>query len=298
LSGGAENATLVRRKLMDRNVPNVLRTSLLVVSLLLLLVGVGLFIFAESVATLPANVRGGNTWPWPIGPLAIRFVASLVLATAVAAFLVFRRSDYPTVTVFAIVLIIGSGMFLLHAAVNIRNIDWSRPLATVYVSLLTVGFIVGVVLLVLGRRNAVAAQMLPRTPTSARTIALFIAGLTGLVGATMFFFPDFSRDRWPWDLVSPVNVQWLGALFLIVAIVSLISWLQPSWYGYDTFYAAAGTFSGVALIASFMHWNLFAARPITSWLFVIIYIAGTVMGFFPFFRYALAYGRKSTSQSA
>ena len=36
-----------------------------------------LFVFAESIATLPAAVRADNPWPWAIGPLALRFVAAL-----------------------------------------------------------------------------------------------------------------------------------------------------------------------------------------------------------------------------
>jgi hypothetical protein len=36
-----------------------------------------------------------------------------------------------------------------------------------------------------------------------------------------------------------------------------------------------------------MHWNAFAIRPITSWVFVAIYILGALMGFYPYFRYAL-----------
>ena len=55
-----------------------------------------------------------------------------------------------------------------------------------------------------------------------------------------------------------MNVQLLGAVFLVVAISALWVWRRPSWYGYDLLFAVAATFATVALVASFMHWNLFA----------------------------------------
>jgi hypothetical protein len=257
-------------------------------ALLLMVIGLYLFVFAESVATLPANVRGGNPWPWPIGPLAMRFVASLVLSAAVASYLVARRTDRPTVRAFFSVLAIVSAALLLHAVVNLGAIDWSRPLAYVWVAALVlalVGALYAIVRLRAGTDSL--AQALPPTPRLARGIALFIFVLTGVVGLVMFLLPDIGRERWPWDLGNSTNVQLLGAVFISVSLSSLLAWLQPSWYGYDVFYPTAGTFATVALIASFMHWNAFAIRPITSWVFVAIYILGALMGFYPYFRYAL-----------
>jgi hypothetical protein len=55
-------------------------------------------------------------------------------------------------------------------------------------------------------------------------------------------------------------------------------------------YSGAGTFATVALIASLLHWNLFANRPITSVIFVVVYILGAALGFYPYLRYALKIG--------
>lgn len=260
----------------------------LVTALLMLVAGLYLFVFAEPVATLPANARAANPWPWPIGPLALRFVASLALAGALASYLVARRPDRPTVRAFANVLAVVSGALLLHAIVNLGAMDWSKPLSYVWLIVLALAF-AGAVFMALRLRGSdeTTAQALPPTPGVARGIALFIFILTGVVGAVMFVLSDLGRERWPWDLANATNVQLLGAVFIAVSLSSLLTWLQPSWYGYDVFYPAAGTFAAAALVASFMHWNLFAAKPITSWVFVAIYILGAVMGFYPYFRYVL-----------
>jgi hypothetical protein len=273
---------------VDKPVSSRLSGAFMAAALLMLAAGLYLFVFAESVATLPASARAGNAWPWPIGPLALRFVASLVLSGALACYLAARRADRPTVAAFANVLAIVSGALLLHGVVNLGAFDWSRPLGFVWLLVLVLVLAGSVYSILRLRANrAGAARPLSATPGIARAIALFIFILTGVVGAVMFLLPDFGRERWPWDLANTTNVQLLGAVFLAVSLSSLLSWLQPGWYGYDIFYPTAGTFAAAALIASFMHWNLFAVRPVTSWVFVAIYLLGALMGFYPYLRYVL-----------
>ena len=265
-----------------------LRVAFLAAGLATGLGGAALFVFAESVATLPA-ARSGNPWPWPIGPLALRFVAAGLISAAVMCLLVSLRPDRPTVAAFGTLAAITSGLFLVHAVANLGRIDWSRPLAAAWLALLAVAFIGGTALAFLGRRRRLMATSapLPPTPPAAQRVNRFISLLTGLVGGVMFVLPDLGRSLWRWDLANSVNVQLLGALFLAVAASALWVWRQPSWYGYDLQYAAAGTFAAVALVASFMHWGLFVAKPITSLLFVATYLLGAFLGFYPFYRYAL-----------
>lgn len=269
--------------------PALPKTPFLVLALAMLLVGIILFGFADSLATLPANTRAGNLWPWPIGPLALRFVAALFFAGSLVAYLVSRRPDRTTVAFFFSVISILSGMLLLHFFANTGSIDWAKPLAYLWPGVLGVAFLASLMLTARARRKAIfTVPPLPPTPRVARNIALFIVGLTGIVGATMFFLPDVGRERWPWDLANNTNVQLLGSVFLTVALSSLLTYLQPSWYGADLFYPGAATFSTIALIASFMHWNLFTDKPLTSILFVVIYIIGAIMGFYPYFRHGIS----------
>ena len=123
-------------------------------------------------------------------------------------------------------------------------IDWSKPLSYIWVVVWALAFAGSLYAIV--RLRAVGMpdpRSLPATPKTARAIALFIFILTGVVGLVMFLLPTFGRERWPWDLVNSTNVQLLGAVFLAVSLSSGLSWLQPSWYGYDIFYPTAGTFA-------------------------------------------------------
>ncbi len=278
---------------MDTNISR-LANAFLVVAALLILIGLALFVFANSVATLPANLRSGNIWPWAIGPLALRFVASFFVAAGFTFYLVSRRPDYPTLTAFSSIATGFTIMLLLHLLLNLGSLDWSKPLAYAWLIALLVGFVCSLLLLLRSRPKAVlTVPPLPPTPSTARFVAYFILVLTVIVGGVMFLFPDFGRERWPWDLSNPTNVQLLGAIFLSAAISSTLTVSQPSWYGYDLFYPSAGIFIILALLATFMHWSLFD-KPLTSWVFVAIYAVSGILAFYTYFRYA--FNRQSTAQ--
>jgi hypothetical protein len=251
-----------------------------------LLVGAYMFCFPYSLATLPT--AADRPWPWPIGPLAIRFFASALIAIALSAGLVALRPDQPSILAYATLMLITGTWLILHSIVNQQQIDWSKPLAFLWVIAVAAVWLVGLMVVRwLWRPVARSAPLLPPTPHVATQIALIIAILTGVVGVTMFFFPSVGRVRWPWELGNRVNVQLFGALFLSISTISFWSWRQPSWYGYDLLYPGAGTFASVALFASLLHWDLFAGHPITSPIFVLVYVLGAVLGFYPYLRYVL-----------
>jgi hypothetical protein len=264
------------------------RSAFTIIAIVALLVGAAMFFFPYSLATLPAPAAAGRPWPWPIGPLAVRFVGSALIAIALSAGLIALRPDRPSILAYAILMMVTGGWLLLHILFNLQRIDWSRPLAFLWaLAVAAVGLLGAGVVLRLWPRTPHSVPPLPPTPPIATRIALLIGLLTGAVGVTMFFFPVVGRARWPWDLGDQVNVQLLGGLFLSISTISLWSWRQPSWYGYDLLYPGAGTFASVALIAALLHWSLFAGHPITSPIFVVFYILGIVLGFYPYIRYSL-----------
>jgi hypothetical protein len=251
-----------------------------------LLAGLYLFLFPATLATLPAPANQGNPWPWPIGPLALRFVGALFAALADSAALVAPRPDRPTLLAFACATAIGTTWFLLHIMVGASRIDWLRPLAYAWTGVIALGW-VGSLLAARLLWPAPPPQDGPAAPRSVRWIPILIAVLTGPVGVLMFFFPEIGRARWPWDLGDNVNVQLFGALFLSVCCAALWSWRQPSWHGYDRLYPGAATFSIVALIAALLHWRLFDPHPLAKWIFLVVYFIAGVLGYYPFVRQAL-----------
>jgi hypothetical protein len=262
------------------------RLVFLLLGLVYLVAAVGLFVFAESIATLPVAVRGDNPWPWAIGPLALRFIAALAFTATATALLTAWRPDGPTVRAAFVLTLVISVLFVVHLLLHVGDLNWAKPLAWVWAGVVSLALLSSAVAL-LGTPKTLPdpAVQLPPTPRFAQGVNAFIFFLTGLVGGTMLLLPQVGLERWPWDLSNAVNVQLLGAIFVTVAISAGWVWLRPSWYGYDLQYASAGVFAVVALVASFMHWTLFAAHPVGSIFFVITYVLGAFLGFYPFFRY-------------
>src|SRR5262245_12179588 len=98
-----------------------------------LLIGAVMFFLPQSLATLPAPANAANPWFWPIGPLAVRFVGSALIAIALSAGLVALRPDQPSMLAYVTLLAITGTWLLIHAGVNAGRIDWSRPLAFVWI---------------------------------------------------------------------------------------------------------------------------------------------------------------------
>ena len=139
---------------------------------------------------------------------------------------------------------------------------------------------------------------------SVNTTILVLSSLTCQMGVFAAERGQVSRQGSIFDFMKWGLREWLiltyimGAIFIGVGLLAFLSWRQGSWYGYDVLYAAAGTFAAVALVASFIHWNLFAIRPLTSYIFVVLYLLGAVLGFYPYLRYALGRRQDSAPQGA
>ncbi|HEU5102595.1 MAG TPA: hypothetical protein VFU22_26405 [Roseiflexaceae bacterium] len=273
------------------------RSAFAITAVVTLLIGLYMFFFPATLATLPAPANAANPWPWLIGPLAMRLLGATLIAFSVTAGLVAMRPDRPTLLAFTTSEAIAGGIFLLHILLNTGQIDWTRPLAWIWADAVVAALVAS--LLTLRWLRSIPTRTvppLPPTPPVVNWIALVFGAATGLVGAMMFFFPDIGRARWPWDLGSNVTVQLFGALFLTVSAVAFWSWRQPSWYGYDLIYPGAATFSVVALTAALLHWGLFDMQRLGTWIFVVAYIVGGVFGYYPYVRYSLGRGARVVAQ--
>ena len=82
------------------------RYAFVAIALGALLIGAVMFFLPHSLATLPAPVNAANPWFWPIGPLAVRFVGSALIAIALSAGLVARRPDRPSMLAYVTLLAI------------------------------------------------------------------------------------------------------------------------------------------------------------------------------------------------
>ena len=84
------------------------RAAFAIIAIVVLLVGAAMFFFPYSLATLPTPAAAGRPRPWLIGPLAVRFVGSALIAIALSAGLIALRPDRPSILAYAILMSIAA----------------------------------------------------------------------------------------------------------------------------------------------------------------------------------------------
>jgi hypothetical protein len=190
---------------------NVIRASLLTLSLGLLLVGFGFWFRADWALGL---------WPWPEGPLSYLFIASIVLAEGVtmawtAATMKLHAARGGALGFAAMNLgIAGYTLWLFNHQQEVLLLNWS-----LVCTLLSFG---SILLFIIGgqypRTRTQPSPQIVRQSFLVFSIALFIATAMLLARAPVVF---------PWPL-KPDSSTMFGFLFLASAMYFFDGWLRPS----------------------------------------------------------------------
>jgi hypothetical protein len=211
----------------------------------------------------------GGVWPWPLPPLAARFVGSLLIGAAINTGLTAAaRDDQPAVGALLMGLILY-GLIALTGVLGAGEIGLTTPL------LIWIGIFAGMPLLAGALLAARAGTPLDRA--GARPQSRFLRWLLALdlllvapVGLLMYFAPVVARSYWPWDL-PPINVRLIGSIFVATMALSFWALRQRTWEQVKPSVAAGGTFATLALIASFLHFSQFNPDRLVTWLFIALY---------------------------
>ena len=211
----------------------------------------------------------GSLWPWPLPALAARFIGSLLISAAINTGLAAAaRDQLPAVGALLMGLVLY-GLIALTGVLALGAIDTSN-------SLLAWIALFGVLALSFGGLLATRVDA-PRDRTSVQPQSSFLRGLLWLdfalvapVGLLMYLAPEIAQRFWPWNL-PPINVRLIGSIFVATAVLTLWALRQRTWEEVRPSVVAGGTFATLALIASFLHFNLFDPGRLITWLFVALY---------------------------
>jgi hypothetical protein len=240
---------------------NMLRSILWLHTLIAGAAGVALYLF-------PAQT--GPVWPWPLPALAARFVGSMLIAGAV----------YSGLTAAAKTALPADGALLmamiLYGLVGLTGVMSIGELGATTRLLLWIALFGALALLfgaLLAARLGAPLDRSSAQPQSRllRRLLMLDLLLVAPVGLLMYLAPEVAQRFWPWNLV-PINVRLIGSIFVATAALTLWSLRQRTWDDVGPSVAAGGTFATIALIASFLHFNLFDPNRVVTWLFVALYV--------------------------
>ena len=237
-----------------------LRTILWLHTLIAGAAGAALFLFP---------IMAGGFWPWPLPPLAARFVGALLLGAATDTGLTAGAHDDLPVVGSLLMGLVLYGLIDLTGVLALGTLGASNGLLA-WIALFGA--------LALGFGGLLAARVdAPRDRTRARPQSRFLRGLLWLdfvlvapVGLLMYLAPEVAQRFWPWSL-KPIDVRLIGSIFVATAVLSFWALRQRTWEEVRPRVAAGGAFATLALIASFIHFNLFDPSRLVTWLFVSLY---------------------------
>ncbi len=238
------------------------RLFLLVLSEISLILGAYFYVY-PGVARL--------YWPWPLQPLAARFLGAIFLSIAFGCW---SALDEPLWQRGKILVLVGATFFGLTSIIsviqpaqnNVQQWVW-----TTYFVAASAGC-----LIILGRhgwKRSPQDSLGPGTaPRIARIFLRVQTVIVALFGTLLFTLPDLSRAQfWPWKVGSP-NLQIFGALFLATCLATGWASIQRDLRRITVLLPLDATFPSLALLAVTLHWNVIAAES-PSPLVTIVWLA-------------------------
>ena len=214
---------------------------------------------------VPTTAAG--LFPWPLPPLAARFMGSLFLAGAACGAVNIWLGEGRGLTVLALVavgnlLIASTGILALGATgITPGMALWLAWFIGVAIALLAVA---------VPSVRGLADEPSPMPPSLLWYFRIHLAVVLP-VGVAMFVFPLWAQPIWPWAM-APVNIRLLGAFFLGAALISFWSQRQTSWHTVLPTLALYSVFASAATVASLIHFGLFEPGRLITWLFFALYV--------------------------
>jgi hypothetical protein len=235
-----------------------------------------------------APLSAALLWPWPLPALAARFVGSLLVGGAVCtALTALNRTNIAAAGI--TFLGIGDGLIALTGLLYGAASGISAQLGLWLLVLAGAALILVVFSIRVSPR---LSEVTPPMPGSRLVRGYFTLHLivVALVGSVMFLLPVQAQPLWPWTM-SPVNVRLIGAFFVGAALYSLWGRRQKTWETIRPTMALYATFATSALVASFIHFNLFNPARVTTWVFVALYAFVGAGGCYFLWRVNSSFGR-------
>ncbi len=238
----------------------IARAALVVHTVVTAVAGVTFFLSPGSAAAL---------WPWPLPPLAARFMGALFLGGAVCSAVCLRAAAGRGVRVLAW-LAVGDGLIALTALIGPAPIEPAPGTAgfvaffAALAGLLAIGATAG----------SRAASPWPVPDALLRVIrGFFVLHLLVVlpVGAAMYLAPDWAQPHWPWKM-APINVRLIGSFFFGAAFISAWALYQSGVPTLRAILALYTTFATAATVAALIHVGLFDPARRTTWAFFALYV--------------------------
>ncbi|MEJ2413294.1 MAG: hypothetical protein P8Y34_09945 [Anaerolineales bacterium] len=116
--------------------------------------------------------------------------------------------------------------------------------------------------------QAVRDRILPIT----RIVAVIVVPFLWLAFLILYFFPDSSGERFAWGISPHLTAMYIGAGYLGGSWLFLNVIFGKRWHRVAVGFLPITAFTWLMMIATFLHWDRFAAGNLGFILWVILYV--------------------------
>ncbi len=247
------------------------RLFLLVLSQVNLILGALFFVYPNLVISL---------WPWPVLPLAVRFIGAIFLAITLGCWSSLRAGGWQRAKVLPLV---GSAFFGVTAIIMFSWAFSPRPGSTVWVwggyfLLASIGLLALLAKYGWYREPRDLIDSYPSWSLASMFFRIQTV-VVGVFGTMMIILPDVAQEQfWPWRVEVP-TLQTFGALFVATCLATGWASQQADIGRIRALLPLDAIFPTLALLAVGLHWDVISAQSPSTlvtglWVFLYSFVAG------------------------
>lgn len=220
-----------------------------------------------------------NVWPWPVKPLAVRFIGAIFLAITFGCWSALRAKIWQRAK---ILVLVGGTFYGITSTISIvltvsQGVGYSISIWTGYFLAASLG---NFILLYRYRWPRKPQDRLrPRRPwRTARWFFRMQTVVVGVFGIMMLLTPDIAQAQfWPWHVAIP-TMQMFAALFLATCLATSWASLQNDVGRIRVLLPLDMIFPSLALLAVGIHWDVISGESpsilVTGvWVFIYAFVA-------------------------
>ena len=218
-----------------------------------------------AIGAISQFVLVKGLWVWDMPDLAHRFLAAAASAYVVGGAIVLMRRRREEAELLAATVLIYGYPLVAAILIDAGDVDWGRPIAWMFVLIVTPAVIVGTVYLLRARRAPAAAGEAPasapgggatRPDPRTRALLVFLALAAGIVGVLVFLAPRDVNVIWPWGELPAwklIDHRLLASMLLTVAGGALLALRRPDAGATRLLLAMVVAYCVVAAVGLAMH---------------------------------------------
>lgn len=121
--------------------------------------------------------------------------------------------------------------------------------------------------------HGVEDRVLPATRWTAAVVGVVLA----VAGVMLLGFPDRTDQLWAWEMGPPPTSMAVGGGYLAGSTFFLRAARAPRWHPLGVTFLAATVLSGLLLVATLLHWEVFNHRHVSFWAWALLYVVTPVL---------------------